>query len=74
MTGQISDVTVSEEAIAAGLGDTITKGTNASGDDWLQEAFVIYRPTGQIMRALVDGEGQSAKTSRSGGEFDLLNM
>ena len=29
-----------------------------AGDDAVQEAFVIYKPTGQIMWALIDGEGQ----------------
>ncbi|NDW47309.1 hypothetical protein [Ruegeria sp. PrR005] len=31
-----------------------------AGDKDVQEAFVIYRPTGQIMWALVDGEEQSS--------------
>ncbi|MCU9837912.1 hypothetical protein OEZ49_09050 [Ruegeria sp. WL0004] len=44
-----------------------------AGDDAVQEAFVIYRPTGQIMWALVDGEGQSSINLQIGGEvFDLL--
>lgn len=46
-----------------------------SGDDAVQEAFVIYRPspTGQIMWALVDGAGQSEINIQIGGEvFDLL--
>jgi hypothetical protein len=37
------------------------------------EAFVIYRPTGQILWALVDGAGQDDINLRIGGEvFDLL--
>ncbi|MDP2493031.1 calcium-binding protein [Shimia thalassica] len=44
-----------------------------SGDDDTEEAFVIYRPTGQIMWALVDGAGQSSINLQIGGEvFDLL--
>ncbi len=34
---------------------------------------MIYRPTGQIMWALVDGAGQSSINLQVGGEvFDLL--
>lgn len=44
-----------------------------SGDDSVQEAFVIYRPTGQIMWALVDGGGQSSINLQIGDNiFDLL--
>lgn len=44
-----------------------------SGDDAVREAFVIYRPTEQILWALVDGEGQSSINIQIGGElFDLL--
>ncbi|MCV2890978.1 hypothetical protein [Ruegeria aquimaris] len=44
-----------------------------AGDDAVQEAFVIYRPTGQIMWALVDGAGQSSINLQIGSEvFDLL--
>ncbi|MCU9840592.1 hypothetical protein OEZ49_22905 [Ruegeria sp. WL0004] len=44
-----------------------------AGDDAVQEAFVIYRPTGQIMWALVDGEGQSSINLQIGSDvFDLL--
>ncbi|MCU9836532.1 calcium-binding protein [Ruegeria sp. WL0004] len=44
-----------------------------AGDDAVQEAFVIYRPTGQIMWALVDGQGQSSINLQIGGDvFDLL--
>ncbi|MCV2891365.1 hypothetical protein OE747_23905 [Ruegeria sp. XHP0148] len=44
-----------------------------AGDDAVQEAFVIYRPTGQIMWALVDGAGQSAINLQIGADvFDLL--
>ncbi|MCV2888450.1 calcium-binding protein [Ruegeria aquimaris] len=44
-----------------------------AGDDAVQEAFVIYRPTGQIMWALVDGAGQDSINLQIGAEvFDLL--
>ena len=44
-----------------------------AGDDAVQEAFVIYKPTGQIIWALVDGEGQSSINLQIGGDtFDLL--
>ncbi|NDW45099.1 hypothetical protein [Ruegeria sp. PrR005] len=44
-----------------------------AGDDAVQEAFVIYRPTGQIMWALVDGEGQSSINLQIGVDvYDLL--
>jgi subtilisin-like proprotein convertase family protein len=44
-----------------------------SGDDAIEEAFVIYRPTGQIMWALVDGGGQSLINLQLGDQvFDLL--
>ncbi|MEQ9694420.1 hypothetical protein [Shimia sp. SDUM112013] len=44
-----------------------------SGDDNVEEAFVIYRPTGQIMWALVDGAGQDSINIQIGGQvFDLM--
>ena len=44
-----------------------------SGDDDVQEAFVIYRPTGQILWALVDGGGQDSINLQIGADvFDLL--
>ncbi|UWQ91564.1 hypothetical protein K3727_01735 [Rhodobacteraceae bacterium M382] len=44
-----------------------------SGDDTVQEAFVIYKPTEQIIWALVDGGGQSAINIQIGTDtFDLL--
>ncbi|MCV2890852.1 FG-GAP-like repeat-containing protein [Ruegeria aquimaris] len=39
-----------------------------AGDDAVQEAFVIYRPTGQIMWALVDGAGQDSITLQIGSD------
>jgi hypothetical protein len=45
---------------------------NAGAAD-VAEAFVIYRPTGQIIWALVDGMGQDEINLRIGGQvFDLL--
>ncbi|MEQ9696037.1 hypothetical protein [Shimia sp. SDUM112013] len=54
-----------------------THTTNAagerSGDDNVEEAFVIYRPTGQIMWALIDGAGQDSINLQIGGQvFDLM--
>ncbi len=49
---------------------TETAGAGAAGVD---EAFVIYRPTGQILWALVDGDAQSSINLQVGGQvFDLL--
>ncbi|SEM69626.1 calcium-binding protein [Palleronia pelagia] len=46
--------------------------TPTAGADDVQEAFVIYRPTGQILWALVDGDGQDAINLSFGGQvFDL---
>ncbi|MDO6800692.1 calcium-binding protein [Shimia thalassica] len=52
---------------------TATAAGERSGDDDIEEAFVIYRPTGQILWALVDGAGQSSINLRIGGNvFDLM--
>ncbi len=52
---------------------TATAAGERSGDDSVEEAFVIYRPTGQIMWALVDGDGQASINLQIGGDvFDLL--
>ena len=46
--------------------------TEGAGADDVSEAFVIYRPTSQIMWALVDGSGQEEINLRIGGDvFDL---
>ncbi|UWQ19645.1 calcium-binding protein [Jannaschia sp. M317] len=46
--------------------------TPTAGADDVAEAFVIYRPTGQILWALVDGDGQDQINLRLGGQvFDL---
>jgi len=47
--------------------------TDGAGDAGVAEAFVIYRPTGQILWALIDGEDQDQINLMSGGDtFDLL--
>ncbi len=47
--------------------------TDGAGDAGVAEAFVIYRPTDQILWALVDGAGESEVLLRIGSEtFDLL--
>ncbi|PHO03712.1 hypothetical protein CSC82_12750 [Rhodobacteraceae bacterium 4F10] len=52
---------------------TATAAGERSGDDNVEEAFVIYRPTGQIMWALVDGGGQSSINLQIGQDvFDLM--
>ncbi|UWQ19687.1 hypothetical protein K3551_18070 (plasmid) [Jannaschia sp. M317] len=49
-----------------------TTTTPTAGADDVQEAFVIYRPTGQILWALVDGDGQAEINLRLNGQvFDL---
>ena len=49
---------------------TETAGAGVAGTE---EAFVIYRPTGQILWALVDGAAQSEITLRIAGvDYDLL--
>ncbi|UWQ19646.1 calcium-binding protein [Jannaschia sp. M317] len=50
--------------------NTTTTPTAGAGD--VAEAFVIYRPTGQILWALVDGDGQDQINLRLNGQiFDL---
>ncbi len=47
--------------------------TTGAGEGDTDEAFVIFRPTGQILWALVDGGGQeSINIQLEGGVFDLL--
>ena len=48
--------------------------TAGAGEAGVDEAFVIYRPTGQILWALVDGGAQTEINLQLGGEvFDLLS-
>ena len=47
--------------------------TDGAGADGVEEAFVIYRPTGQIVWALVDGMGEDEILLRAGGTtFDIM--
>ena len=47
--------------------------TAEAGTAGVEEAFVIYRPTGQIVWALVDGADQDEITLRIDGvDYDLL--
>ena len=47
--------------------------TDSAGVAGVTEAFVIYKPTNQIIWALVDGGGQDEINLKIGGEvFDLL--
>ncbi len=49
-----------------------TDTTPTAGAADVQESFVVYRPTGQIMWALIDGDGQDEINLRIGGDvFDL---
>ena len=61
---------------AAGTGEDFQVNfarTAGAGVDGVEEAFVIYRPTGQILWALVDGSGQTEITLMVGGvSYDLL--
>jgi Ca2+-binding RTX toxin-like protein len=53
--------------------DAVAPDGEAAGDDNVQEAFVIYRPTGQILWALIDGAGQPSINLQIGSDtFDLL--
>jgi Ca2+-binding RTX toxin-like protein len=55
------------------ISDAVALDGEKAGDDIVQEAFVIYRPTGQIMWALIDGAGQSSINLQLGSDvFDLL--
>ncbi|UWQ93549.1 hypothetical protein K3727_21510 (plasmid) [Rhodobacteraceae bacterium M382] len=55
------------------LAHTANAAGERSGDDGVQEAFVIYKPSEQILWALVDGAGQDQINIQIGGNvFDLL--
>ncbi|MCX7564957.1 calcium-binding protein [Sulfitobacter sp. F26169L] len=45
-----------------------------SGDDAVEEAFVVYQPTGQIIWALVDGSGQDQINIQFAGASDLFDL
>ncbi|MDP2520791.1 hypothetical protein, partial [Shimia thalassica] len=56
-----------------GYTHTASDSGERSGNDDIEEAFIIYRPTGQIMWALVDGAGQESIHLQVGGSvFDLM--
>ncbi len=60
---------------SGGIGDFQVNFANTpgAGSAAVDDAFVIYRPTGQILWALVDGSDQAEITLRiAGDEFDLL--
>ncbi|RSK37796.1 calcium-binding protein [Rhodovulum iodosum] len=49
-------------------------GGDRSGDDDIEEAFVVYRPAGVVLWALVDGGDEDEINISIGGEvFDLLS-
>jgi len=55
------------------LAHTANAAGERAGDDAVQEAFVIYKPTEQILWALVDGAGQDQINIQIDGTvFDLL--
>ncbi|MEM8692395.1 MAG: hypothetical protein AAGG57_12650, partial [Pseudomonadota bacterium] len=59
----------------AGISDFRVNFANTAnaGEPDIDEAFVVYRPTGQILWALIDGAAQDEITLRIGtSEFDLL--
>ena len=67
------DAAATADQFQVNLNHTANSEGERSGDDDVQEAFVIYRPTGQILWALVDGEGQAQINLAIGSEvFDLL--
>jgi len=61
------------EDFQVNVGHTASRAGDRPGDDTVEEAFVIYKPTGQILWALVDGAGQLGINLQIGGDtFDLL--
>ncbi|RSK30723.1 calcium-binding protein [Rhodovulum iodosum] len=67
------DATASADDFNVQFTHTSSPATGRSGDDDVQEAFVVYRPAGLIVWALVDGAGQDSLNIEIGGEvFDLL--
>jgi Ca2+-binding RTX toxin-like protein len=69
------DVLVFGQAGATANDFQVNAANAGSGDAGVNEAFVIYRPTGQILWALVDGMGNdeiNLQISGSGEVFDLL--
>ncbi|MDP2518769.1 BspA family leucine-rich repeat surface protein [Shimia thalassica] len=70
---EIGIATATASQFQVNTAHTATAAGERSGDDDIEEAFVIYRPTGQIVWALVDGAGQSEITLQIAGvNYDLL--
>ncbi|PHO03711.1 hypothetical protein CSC82_12745 [Rhodobacteraceae bacterium 4F10] len=70
---QFGIATATADQFQVNFTHTATAAGERSGDDAIEEAFVIHRPTDQIMWALVDGGGQSSINLRIGQDvFDLL--
>ncbi|MEM6891417.1 MAG: LamG-like jellyroll fold domain-containing protein [Pseudomonadota bacterium] len=53
---------------------TISPNGERAGDDGVREAFVVYQPTGQIIWALVDGEGQDELNIQFAGSSETFNL
>ncbi|MEX5728454.1 Ca2+-binding RTX toxin-like protein [Rhodovulum iodosum] len=67
------DATASADDFTVRFTHTSSPETGRSGEDDVQEAFVVYRPAGLIVWALVDGGGEASLNVEIGGEvFDLL--
>jgi len=70
---QFGDASASRDDFQVNFDHTASPEGERSGDDDVAEGFVIYRPSGQIIWALVDGAGQDQINLKIGGEvFDLL--
>ncbi|MDO6481753.1 hypothetical protein, partial [Shimia thalassica] len=70
---QVGITTATRSQFQVNTTHTATAAGERSGDDNVEEAFVIYRPTGQILWALVDGASQSSINLQIGSDvFDLL--
>ena len=64
---------VTTDQFQVNFAHTVSSEGVPSGDPPVMEAFVIFKPTEQIVWALVDGEGQSSINLKLGDEtFDLL--
>ena len=48
--------------------------TPGAGDDAIDEAFIIYKPTGQIVWALVDGMANTSIDLQIGGSADTFDL
>ncbi|MCE8009750.1 M10 family metallopeptidase C-terminal domain-containing protein [Aestuariivita sp.] len=66
--------TASADDFQVNFAHTASSEGERSGDDDVREAFVIYKPTGQIMWALVDGEGQDEINLQIAGSSDVFDL